>query len=152
MKAREIMSSPVVTIRQDRTLEDAAQLMLEEEVGCLSVVDELGKLVGILTEEDFMAHEESVPWSFFKAPKLFDQWLDQPHIEAAYERARSLTIKKNMSAPVRTVGPEDHVSTVVELMLSYTISHVPVVEDGRPVGIVTRRDMLRMIGKRSGGS
>ncbi len=149
MRAKEIMSSPVVTIGQDQTLEEAAQLMLDEEIGCLPVVDGEGRLVGILTEEDFMAHEQSVPWSFFRAPKLFDQWLDQHHIEAAYARARSLPVRENMSQPVQSVAPGDPVSKVIDLMLSFNVSHVPVVEDQRPVGMVSRRDMLRMVGEGS---
>lgn len=145
MSARDVMTSPVVTVRQGATLETAAETMLEHGIGGVPVVDGDGRLVGILTEQDFIAEEESVPWGFFKAPKLFDMWLDQGQIDEAYERAREIPVKRIMSKPVRSVGPDDSVDKVVELMLRHGISHVPVVEDGEVVGIITHRDMLRMM-------
>lgn len=145
MHARELMSSPAITIEEQQTLEAAAQLMIEEEIGCLPVVDDRGRLVGILTEDEFMAHEESVPWAFFKAPKLLGAWLDEAHIEEAYRRARSTPVGQIMSTPVQTIGPDDPVSTAVEIMLAYTVNHVPVVEEDEVVGVLARHDLLRLV-------
>lgn len=147
MDASEIMTSPVETVGLDATLEDAARRMVEKGIGCLPVVDEAGAVHGMVTEEEFMARSESVPWAFFKAPRVFDQWLGEGGIEEAYEKARSIPVKEVMREPVLG-APDTEMDEVVTRMLEGKSNHLIVYEKDEVVGIISRHDLLRVMSKR----
>jgi CBS domain-containing protein len=145
MKVAEIMSQPVVTIRENASLEDAARLMLDKNIGCLPVVDESGKLRGIVTESNFTAKEKGVPFSTFRAPQLLGQWMSDKNVEQIYDAARRIAIKEIMTAPVIFLQEDDRINKAVELMLKHNINRLPVLRGDVPVGIVARHDLLRLL-------
>lgn len=145
MKVREIMTRPVVVAREDTTLEEIARTMLERRVGAMPVVDEQGKLSGIITESDFTARDCGIPFSTFRAPQVFGQWLSREGCERIYEAARRTTAKQIMNPHVMTVTEGETVERLLEMMLDYDRKRIPVVRDGAPVGIVARHDILKMM-------
>lgn len=145
MKVREIMVRPVIVVKEDTTLEEIAKIMLDLQIGCVPVVCNEGKIVGIITDSDFAAKERGFPFSTFRAPQLLGQWMPKEGVEEMYKAARTLTAKEIMSAPVVTVTEEDTLEEVVKKMLRYDINRIPVVRDGVPVGIVARHDLLKMM-------
>lgn len=147
MKISEIMSSPVKTLNRDQTLEQAAKLMLDNHIGGIPVVDDDGKLIGMVTESDFSAKEHGIPFSRVFAPQLFGKWMSKEGIEKAYDAARNITVDKVMSSPVITVGTDDTVAEAVRKMLEQRIHRVVVSDDGTPVGIVSRHDLLKLVVK-----
>ena len=147
MKVSEIMSSPVKTLKGDKTLEQAAQLMLDSSIGGVPIVDNDGKLIGMVTESDFSAKEHAIPFSRVYAPQLFGKWMSKEGVEKAYEAARKITVDKIMSSPVVTVEKEDTVAEAVRKMLEYRIHRIVVAEDGIPVGILSRHDLLKLVVK-----
>lgn len=144
MKVNEIMTQPVITIGEDTALQEAANMMLQHRIGGIPVVDRNGNLVGIITETDFCAKERCVPFSLFRAPQLFGTWLGND-AEEAYARAGTIRAGDVMSRNVVTVRENDSVETVLELILKYDINRIPVLSDGKLVGIVARRDLLRIM-------
>lgn len=145
MKAREVMVTPVVTVPLGTTLDEVARLMVEKRIGSVLVVNGEGRLVGIVTESDFLK-ERGVPFSTFRAPMLLGRFLGSDGLEAVLAEAKSTRIEEIMSSPVHAVGPEEPLSRVLELMLAYDINHVPVVDgEGKPLGIITRFDLLRLL-------
>jgi len=143
MKAKDVMVSPVVTISEEASLEEAARRMRENRIGSLLVVDREGRLVGIVTETDFLK-ERGIPFSTFRAPLLLGRFLDGDGLERVFQEARSTRVSEIMTRPVHAVRPEAPLREVLDLMLTYDINHVPVVdEEGRPVGIISRFDLLR---------
>ena len=149
MNVSEIMSSPVKTVKTDCTLEAAALFMLENNIGGLPVVDDDGKIVGMLTESDFAAKEHAIPFSRVYAPKLFGEWMSKEGIEKAYQEARNYTVDQIMSSPVVTIGLDDSVADAVRAMLEKRVHRVIVAENGVPVGIISRRDLLNLVLKDS---
>ena len=145
MKVSEIMSSPVMTVNTDCTLEEAAVFMLEHNIGCLPVLDAEGKIAGMLTESDFAAKEHAIPFSRVYAPKLFGEWMSKEGIEKAYEEARNYTVDQIMSTPVVTIGPDDSVADAVRVMLDKRVHRVVIAEDKVPLGVISRRDLLKLI-------
>jgi CBS domain-containing protein len=146
MRVREIMVQPVVVVREDTTLEEIAQIMLDRRIGCVVVVDKQGKTTGIVTESDFAAKERAFPFSRYRAPQLFGMWMPKERIEEIYKIARTMTAKEIMSTPVITLKEDDMIEEVVKEMLRYDINRIPIVrDDGVPVGIVARYDLLRLI-------
>lgn len=150
MKARDIMASPVVTLSQDATVEDAARRLLDTGVGSLVVVDPEGRVAGILTDTDFSAKEEGIPFSLGRAPKVLGQWLGPGDVERVYAAARVTPVVQIMSRPVRTLRSDASVDDVVRLMLRHHVHRIPIVEDGKPVGIVSRHDLLRLLLRKIG--
>jgi len=145
MKVGEIMTEPVIVVTQDRTLEEAAQKMLNSHIGGLPVVNDEGKIVGMVTESDFSAKEHAIPFSRIYAPQLFGEWMSKEGVEKAYEAARSVTVKEIMSSPVETITEDDTVAEAVRKMLDHRVHRIPVVRDGVPVGMVSRHDLLKMV-------
>jgi CBS domain-containing protein len=147
MNARDIMSHPVFTVGVESTLEEVANLLLAHRVGCAPVVDAEGKLVGMITETEFMAEGAYVPFSAYQYPKLFGEWLTRDNLEKLYETGRTIKASQVMRTPVVAVLEQDPVSMVVQLMLQSRAHHIPVVRDGAPVGIIARHDLLRLMAR-----
>lgn len=145
MKVAEIMSSPVVTVRADETLEAVARLMVDRNIGCVAVVDDDGRLAGLVTERNFMAREKFVPFTRFALPEVLGEWMPKENIETIYRAARTTTAGEIMTTDPITATEDQFVADVVRLMLSHDIHHVPVMRDGVAVGIVSRHDLLRLM-------
>lgn len=152
MKIEDFMSQPVTVVSEDTTLEEIARTMLDQNIGCVPVVNARGKISGIITESDFAAKEKGIPFSTFRAPQLFGQWVDKGTVERIYERARTMTAKEIMSHPAITVTEDQPVEAALELLLKHDVNRLPVVRDGVPVGIVSRHDLLRLMVRKMAGA
>jgi CBS domain-containing protein len=145
MRAQEIMTQPVVTVTEDATLEEVARVMLRHRIGGVPVVDARGRLRGIITESDFAGKEEHFPFSTFRWAEVLGRWLPQEGIEQIYQAARATPAKRIMTTDVVTATENDPVEEVVMRMIEQGVHRIPVVRDGVPVGIVARRDLLRLV-------
>jgi len=145
MKAGDIMTSPVETVREDCSLEDAARTTLDRGIGCLPVVDADGALAGVLTESDFAAKEKGIPFSLYRFPQVFGDWLPKQGVEKMYAAARSRVVRDFMSRRVETVNETDDLETVLTKMQRTGFHRLPVVSNGVPRGIITRHDLLRLM-------
>ena len=144
MRVSQIMTQPVITITENTPVHEIARLMLEHGIGGVPVTGENGELIGIVTESDFTAKEKCVPFSMFRAPQLFGAWLGND-AEELYARARNVPARDIMSKGVITVTENDSIESVLNLILKHDITRIPVVRDRKPVGIVARHDLLRMM-------
>ena len=145
IKAKDVMSQPVAVLYEDRNLEEAALLMLDKRVSGLPIISSKGNIVGIITESDFSAKRHTAPLSRIFAPSLFGEWMTKPELEKAYEEARSIKVKEIMSKPVITATEDEHLSDVVVKLLENNIRRVPVVRSEKPVGIISRHDLLKLV-------
>lgn len=145
MKVKDMMTVPVITVSRKASLEEAARTMLERDIGCVPVVDERGEICGILTESDFCGRQRGVPFAFFRWPKVFGEWLPVEGLEQIYARARTASVAEHMTPAPVTVSEDDPADLVVERMLDAKIHHLPVVQGRVPVGMVTRRELLRVM-------
>ncbi len=129
--ARDVMTSPVVSIRWDASVLEASALMDDKDIRRLPVVDEENVLIGIVSEGDI---REAL--SIYNRTNPYAP--DQDEI--------LLAVDEIMSAPVFTVGPDDHLRQAVHLMLKHKIGGVPVVDSERhPLGMITESDIFRLI-------
>ncbi|MCI0393747.1 MAG: CBS domain-containing protein [Chloroflexi bacterium] len=127
---KEWMTKDVVTIEPGTTLPEAHRLMRERRIRRLPVVKN-GRLVGIVTRGDIRGAEASDATSL-------SIW------ELNYLLAR-LKIDEIMTRNPVTVSPETTIGAAAQVMLDNKISGLPVVEDGRVVGIITESDIFRLI-------
>ncbi|HFQ94943.1 MAG TPA: CBS domain-containing protein [Anaerolineae bacterium] len=129
--ARDVMTSPAVTIRWDATVLEASALMEERNIRRLPVVDEENVLIGIISDGDVR-----------EALSIYN--LTNPY--APDQDEILLAVDEIMSAPVHAVGPEEHLRQVIRLMLDHKIGGVPVVDaQHHPVGVITESDIFRLI-------
>jgi CBS domain-containing protein len=145
MNARELMTQPVVTVRQETSLAEVAQTMVEHRTGCVPVVDKHGRLCGIVTQTDFSPDEHGVLFSTEALLQLFSRSFPPEALELVRADAQVTTAGDAMSPQVITASEETPVEEIARYMLRYDVDHIPVVRDGVPVGMVARHDFLRMI-------
>lgn len=146
LTAKDIMPDLVITVQGEATLEDAAHLMLQMDIGSLLVVDAGGSLVGILTDADFGVSAAPDAGGQPADPQVLGHLLqDEVQPEQIYRAARTRRVQDVMSAPVVTVTESDSIGTVLARMFQHRIRHLPVVRDRRPVGIVSSRDLLQLV-------
>ncbi len=145
MFVRQIMMTPVITVDEDCSLEEAAKIMLDHNIGGLPVVDSKGNLCGIVTESDFVAKEKGIPFSIYRFPQMFGEWMPQEHVERMYQAARRRSVREIMSENDITLTEAETIETVLEKMLKGGLHRLPVVRARKPVGIVTRHDLLRLM-------
>ena len=144
MRVRDIMSKPVFTIPEDTTLEKAARLMLERNIGGLPVTAADRRLAGILTESDFSANPRPVPFSLLRLPSVLGHWLG-PTVERVYQEARNVAARDVMSTRVITIGDDDTIEEAVRRLYEHNVRRLPVVRGTKLVGMVTQRDLLRVM-------
>lgn len=145
MKVSEIMTAPVVTVREDETLESVARAMLANRVGCIPVVAVDGQLTGILTAYDFVPEERQPPFTLAVWRGLFGLNIHGEPIHEVYEQVRSKRAGEVMRGPVVTVSEDDDVDTAVNKFVIYKTNHLPVVRNGVPVGMLTHLDLLTLL-------
>jgi CBS domain-containing protein len=147
MEARQVMTSPILTISPGATMRQAIEMMLEKRVSGLPVVNEIGQLVGMISEGDLLHRSE------LGTEKQHSKWLDfllGPGRSASdYVHSHSRRVADVMTTDVVTVRETTLLEDVVRLMEKRRIKRVPVVRDGGVSGIVTRSDLLRALIKTS---
>ncbi len=145
MKVRNIVNSPAVTAYEDDSLEQCARKMLELKIDEFPVVNNDEKLVGLLSASNFVAPKTTVSFSRTEILELFGQWFNKGEIEKIYEDSGRITAKEIMSSPAISVGPDESVKEVFEKLAGAGIHSVVVVEDKKPVGLVSVSDFLKLI-------
>jgi CBS domain-containing protein len=150
--AKDIMPDLLVVVSGDATLEHAAGLMLQMDIGSLLVVDDRKHLVGILTDTDFgavLAPSSAGP----ATPEVLGHRLEEG-ISAAqvYRSAASRRVRDVMSTPVVTVDENASIETVLARMFQKRIRHLPVMRGPIPVGVVSSRDLLHLVFTQPGTS
>lgn len=143
MKARDIMVSPVVTVKPDSTVKDVAKLLLERRISAAPVVDDQGKLVGMISEGDLIHRAE------IGTQERPSWWLllvaEDSALASDYIKSHSRSVADLMTRNVITAGPDTPVSEIARLLEKNAIKRVPIVQDGRVVGIVSRANLLQAI-------
>lgn len=139
--ARDIMTTDVACIAPDTSVRRAAEIMLARRVSGLPVIDDEGRLAGIVTEGDLMRRAElrHAPWPAGEAGGHAGNGHE------AYVRSHSWRAGDIMTAPVVSVPEEAPLFDIAALFDRLDIKRVPVVRDARVVGIVSRADLLRAI-------
>jgi len=145
MKAKDVMTHCLVSITPETSIRDAIARMISHEVSGMPVIDAEGKLVGMVTEGDFLRRIEM----HTEAPRR--RWLELllgPGSDAAeYARSHGNTVRDVMSSKVVTVSKDTPLSEVVRLMEEHAIKRIPVIDDGQLVGIVSRADLMFALGE-----
>jgi CBS domain-containing protein len=147
--ARDVMTGPPITVRQDASLAEALELMITRRISGLPVVDEYGQLIGILTEGDLLHRAEvgtadrprPAWWNFLRGAGLNAE---------EYVHSHSRVVKDLMTVGVATVAEATPLEDIVKIMEQRRVKRLPVVDGGKVVGIVSRGDLLRAVASAMG--
>jgi CBS domain-containing protein len=147
MRTRDVMTTDFRTVRPEDTIDAAIAIMAERRVSGVPVVSEDERLVGILTEGDLLRRVETGTGEHLR-PMFLDLLTGTGREAADYVHTHSRRVGDLMTAHVLTVTEEDPLRAVVRLMERRRIRRVPVLRDGRLVGIVSRSDLIGALGRK----
>ena len=143
--ATEVMSTPVITITADKPVSEAARIMLDKHVGSIVVVDESGHFVGLMSESKFLPEETVLPYLRQSVLRVLGSELGDPeNIEEVIENTRNTLVGDAMRKDAPTVSPETHLGEIAKLMVEGESHHLPVILENKPVGMISRHDMLTL--------
>lgn len=140
MIASDVMTRNVISIDPDQTVLQAARLMLQHRISGLPVLDKSGRLVGILSEGDFLRRRET------KTERQRSRWLEflmgPGRIASEYTHSHGSKVGEVMTTDLQTVDENASLEEIVELMEKHRIKRVPVMSGSILVGIVTRSNLM----------
>ncbi len=143
MRAHQIMTRQVVTVRPEASIVDAANIMLSQHVSGLPVVNAAGELIGVISEGDFIRRAE------IGTERKRGRWLrlllgpGQSASDFVHEHGRK--VGEIMTSHPHTVHADATVAEIVKAMEKHHVKRLPVMQDGRMVGIVTRKNLLQAV-------
>jgi CBS domain-containing protein len=143
MHVHHIMTRKVISVAPETTIVEAANLMLREHISGLPVVDKEGAIVGIVSEGDFLRRSEIATPR--KRGRLLTFFLGYAGSAEDYVREHGRKVSEVMTASPITVSEDTPLPELVSLMESNNIKRVPVVRDGKLVGIVSRSNLLQAV-------
>jgi CBS domain-containing protein len=143
MKAHDIMTREVATVNADTSVRDIAALMMEKHISGVPVVSDDGAIIGIVSEGDLLHRaevgtERRHKWWF----RLFG---DSDAAAREYAKVHGLAARDVMSRYVIWVRDDAELRDVADILDSHRIKRVPVVHEGRLVGIISRGDLVRAL-------
>ena len=146
LKVKDIMTREVITVSPETEIVQATKLLLENRINGVPVMDETGKLVGILCQSDLIAQQKKLPIpSFFTLLNGLIPLISKKQIEKQVQKIAAITVAQAMTPNPVTVQPDINIEEVAALMVDRNFHTIPVVDKGKLVGIVGKEDILRTI-------
>jgi CBS domain-containing protein len=143
MRVKDVMTPKVICVGADEAIVNAARLMLQHQISGLPVVGKKGELVGIVTEGDFLRRGEL--GTNRRRPKWLEFLLGPGKLAQEYVQASSKKIEDVMTPDPWTIGEDESLETVVDMMERRRIKRIPVTRDGRLVGIISRANLMHAV-------
>jgi CBS domain-containing protein len=146
--AKDIMTVNVHTVTAETSVDELARLFAETGVNAMPVVDAEGRLKGIVTQTDLV--EQDRPLHIPKVVSIFD-WViyleSEKNFREELERISARKVGEICSRDVVTCRPDTAVPAIADLMVKHKAHLVPVVENGKILGVVARLDIIRSMGR-----
>jgi CBS domain-containing protein len=151
MRAMDVMTTDVISVGPDTTVQALATLLAERGISGAPVVDSSGRLVGIISEGDLL-HRAEIGTARHHRERRRSWWLDHFASDLAreYVKSHGRTVKDIMTRDVVTVTEDTDLGEVAALLEAKRIKRVPVTRDGKIVGIISRANLVRALGSTKG--
>ena len=147
MLVREVMTTDVLTFGPDDRVQDAYQQLMDRSVDGAPVIDDTGKILGMLTTDDLLVQETKLHYP--TVVSLFGAYLELPSSHRKFEqelrKAVGATVGDVMTQKPFTCSPDDTLERAATLMHEHDVSRLPVTEAGKLVGLIARGDILRAV-------
>jgi CBS domain-containing protein len=143
MKAADVMVSAVISVRPNARVGEVASILLASHISAVPVIDEEGELLGIVSEGDLMRRPEA------GTERRRSWWLEQftgkQVLAAEYVKSHSHKVSDVMTRAVITATPDTPLGKIATLLEKHRIKRVPIVQNGKVVGIVSRANLLQAL-------
>jgi CBS domain-containing protein len=143
MQARDVMRSPVITLKSTSSVKEAARLFLKRRISAAPVIDDQGKLVGIVSEGDLIHRSE------IGTEQRRSWWLiliaEDQDLVRDYIKTHSKRVADVMTRNVVTAAPDTPLNEIAIMLEKNAIKRVPIVRDGQLVGIVSRANLVQAV-------
>ncbi len=151
-KAKDIMSTPAISISGEKTLQEAIELLAEKKISGFPVIDDQGKVIGIISDTDIISYSQKlnvIPHTSLSGwISPYSNVDDLATMRKGFDLLGKTMVKDVMTKKVHSVNQEAEATDVAKLMSRRNINRIPVVNnDGKLVGIVTRADMVQCMAK-----
>lgn len=141
MNVRDVMTSPVVSVRRSTPLKEVALLLIDNRISGVPVVDVDGAVLGVVSEADFLVKEQGADAI---RHRLLARFLGESReTRAQVAKLAAVTAAEAMTSPAVTIDSHRWISEAAAVMTARKVNRLPVLDDGRLVGIVTRADLVR---------
>lgn len=150
LKAKDIMTKDVITVKPDTTIEDLARILMEHQISGALVVDEGGNVTGIVTENDLIGKNKRLHIPTIL--RLFDAFipLGTSRLEEEIKRMAATTVGEICTRNVITVDEAASMEDIATIMTEKKIHLLPVLREGRLVGIIGKKDLIKGVSGQSG--
>ncbi len=146
LKVKDIMTRELITVSPETEIVHATKLLLENHINGIPVTDETGKLVGILCQSDLIAQQKKLPTpSFFRLLNGLIPMTSMKQIEKQVQKITATTVAQAMTKNPVTVQPDTSIEEVAALMVDKNFHTIPVMDEGKLVGILGKEDILRTL-------
>ena len=144
--AQDIMTKSVLTISPDADITEAAKMLLEKQINGLPVIDASGNLVGIICQSDLVRMQKSLPIpSLFTLLDGFVPLSSTALLETEVKRIAASKVSDAMTSKVVTIPSDMGLDEIAALMVDKKFHTLPVVEKGRLVGVVGKKDIIKTL-------
>lgn len=153
MRAMDVMTTDVITVGPNMAIQDVARLLAERGISGVPVVDASGDLVGVISEGDLL-HRAEIGTAHRHRERRRSWWLDDFAAELArdYVKSHGRTVSDLMTRDVVSVDEQADLADVAALLEAKRIKRVPVIRDGKVVGIISRANIVRAVGATKGAA
>lgn len=142
LKAKDIMTAPVVTVKPDTTVREIAEMLIKRHISAVPVVEAGGQVVGIVSEGDLLRRSELGTEK--RSPSWWLSLFADPAAEAHdYAKSHGVHARDVMTRKVITIGPDATLVDIAGILEKFHVKRVPVVDKGQIVGIVSRSNLLQ---------
>lgn len=143
LKAKDIMTKDVITVKPNTTIEELARLLIRHQISGVPVVDENGNLKGIVTENDLIGKNSRLHIPTIL--RLFDAYipLGTSRLEGDIKRMAASTVEDICTKEVITVDDEASVEYIATIMTEKKIHLLPVQKGGKLIGIIGKKDLIK---------
>ena len=141
LTVRDVMTRSVISVHPWTPLKEVAQLLVDHCISGAPVVDDHGAVIGVVSEADFLVKEQGAEAVHHR--RLARILGESKESTAKLAKIGAFMAREAMTAPATTIASSRRISDAASLMGTRSIDRLPVVDDGRLVGIVTRGDLLR---------
>jgi CBS domain-containing protein len=143
MKAKDVMTSPVVSVLPESSIAEAVRVMLQRHISGLPVIDKEGRLVGIVTEGDFLRRAET--GTERRRPRWLEYLIGPGRLADEYTHSHGRKVDEIMTAEPLTVSEDTPLDEIVRTMEKRRIKRLPVVRGNAVVGIVSRANLVHAL-------
>lgn len=148
LKAKDIMTRNVISVTPETGIEELARLFIEKGISSMPVVQNNGRLYGIVTETDLVSQDR--PLHIPTVISIFD-WViylqSQKDFKEEVEKITAQKVSEICSTDVVTCTPETPIAEIAQMMTDHKAHLIPVIEQDQVVGVVARLDIIRTMGR-----